>query len=84
MSLTVTTWLFSSSQQRLEKRQAEERLQQYQAKQKELERLKKERDVVAQRVEKEHKYENYYSQDQTRLMMLNRQIERIHTQLQNL
>jgi hypothetical protein len=84
MSLTVTTWLFSSSQQRLEKRQAEERLQQYQAKQKELERLEKERDVVAQRVEKEHKYENYYSQDQTRLMMLNRQIDRIHIQLQNL
>lgn len=84
MSLTVTTWLFSSSQQRLEKRQAEERLQRYQAKRKELERLEKERDVVAQRVEKEHKYENYYSQDQTRLMMLNRQIDRIHAQLQDL
>lgn len=82
--MAMATWLFSPSQQQIEKKRAQERLKCIQDKQNTLASLKHERELVSKKVEKEHKYPNYFSEAQTRLMMIDRQIDRINESLKEL
>lgn len=83
---SLTTWLFNPkpSAEQTARQRAEEKALARRTKSDQLAKLRKERAVVKSKVDKEHKYANYYSENQTRLMMIDRQIQRLEQAIQDL
>uniref|UniRef100_A0A060TAJ0 ARAD1B00726p n=1 Tax=Blastobotrys adeninivorans TaxID=409370 RepID=A0A060TAJ0_BLAAD len=83
---SLTTWLFNPkpSAEQSARQRAEEKALARRTKSDQLAKLRKERAVVKSKVDKEHKYANYYSENQTRLMMIDRQIQRLEQAIQEL